>query len=272
MGMTLLEIGAYLSLLNTCYDSEQPLPLDIDKVCRLHGARTPEERAAVAYVLAEKFTQEPDGYRHARCDEQIAAYHANAEKNRQNGRKGGRPKKGKKTQWVSTETQSVSKTGETETQGFDFHNPNESQSVTSNQYLVKEHSPGAIAPSPQGDKTAKRGTRLPDDWKPKRTPLTEYRDKAPGVNIAIEVEKFCNYWHSKPGAGGRRIDWEKTFINWLLTAQERAPRSTNGAAPARNLTPSERIRANIAQHFASNESHQAISHDEGDIIDAEVIA
>ena len=92
-GMSRLERGIYRELLDLYYDSEQPLPLDVETVCRKIAAHEDAERAAVAYVLAEKFTCETDGYRHARSDIEIAKYNAMIEKQRANGSKVGRPKK-----------------------------------------------------------------------------------------------------------------------------------------------------------------------------------
>jgi len=137
---------------------------------------------------------------------------------------------------------------------------------------LSEHAPVAIAPPPaSGEKRTERGTRLPDDWQPKRTPLTEYRDKAPSVNIATEVEKFCNYWHSKPGAGGRRIDWEKTFINWLLTAQERAPRNMSGAAPKQSLADqSLALGREWLDRLAAADAAESIGIEHSNIIEGEV--
>jgi uncharacterized protein YdaU (DUF1376 family) len=43
-------------------------------------------------VLNDMFVCGDDGWRHDRCDLEIAHYHQLAERNRENGRKGGRPK------------------------------------------------------------------------------------------------------------------------------------------------------------------------------------
>ena len=47
-----------------------------------------------------------------------------------------------------------------------------------------------------------------------------------------EHQKFMNYWLSKPGAAGRKTDWRRTWMNWMLSAAERAPqRPGNSLAP-----------------------------------------
>ena len=90
--LSLLEHGVYRSLLDLYYLDEQPLPADPGKLCRLVAARGEEEKAAVR-IVAEEFFQVVDGLlRHKRCDVEIAHFHALAERNRINGRKGGRPR------------------------------------------------------------------------------------------------------------------------------------------------------------------------------------
>lgn len=108
--LTMLEHGAYRLLLDVYYTSEQPIPLDIKAAARKAGARTKDEVQAVETVLREFFTETQDGWTHARCETEIAAYQQKAETNRVVGKRGGRPKK--ETQTVSDgnpeKTQTVS--------------------------------------------------------------------------------------------------------------------------------------------------------------------
>ena len=91
--MSRLERWIYRDLLDVYYDTEQPLTLDLDKLCREIGARSAEDRAAVAEALDYKFVKTEAGYRHERCEEEIAIYRAKAETAKENGKKGGRPRK-----------------------------------------------------------------------------------------------------------------------------------------------------------------------------------
>lgn len=72
--LSILEDGAYSRLLRKVYATERPLPADVDRVQRLIGARTDEERAAVEAVLHEFFDLRDDGWHQERCDKAIAAY------------------------------------------------------------------------------------------------------------------------------------------------------------------------------------------------------
>lgn len=105
--LSLLEHGAFTLLLDRYYSSERPLTADDAlRICR---ARTAEERAAVDYVLATFFTQTADGFRNKRADTEIEAYNDKAERNRQVGKKGGRPKASGLGDGNPEETQTVSK-------------------------------------------------------------------------------------------------------------------------------------------------------------------
>ena len=79
---------AYRRLLDMYYDSEQPIPLDTQWVAR----RLRLDSELIENVLLDMFSLTNDGWFHARCDEVIKQYHQMAEKNRANGRLGGRKK------------------------------------------------------------------------------------------------------------------------------------------------------------------------------------
>jgi uncharacterized protein YdaU (DUF1376 family) len=79
---------AYRRLLDMYYDSESKIPLDTQWVAR----RLRLEPHVLRDVLQDMFVQHEDGWFHAKCDEVIKHYQAMAEKNRTNGRLGGRKK------------------------------------------------------------------------------------------------------------------------------------------------------------------------------------
>jgi uncharacterized protein YdaU (DUF1376 family) len=70
------------------YDTENKIPLDTQWVSKRLRLAT----QVVDDVLQDMFIRHEDGWFHARCDDVIQQYHAMAEKNRANGRLGGRKK------------------------------------------------------------------------------------------------------------------------------------------------------------------------------------
>lgn len=79
---------AYRRLLDMYYDTENKIPLDTHWVSKRLRLAT----QVVDDVLQDMFVRHEDGWFHARCDDVIQQYHAMAEKNRANGRLGGRKK------------------------------------------------------------------------------------------------------------------------------------------------------------------------------------
>jgi len=83
---------AYRRLLDMYYDTEAPIPSNIPLVSR----RLRMASEIVESVLNEFFELTEEGYKNYRADGEIADYHKFLEKQKSNGRLGGRPKKGKK--------------------------------------------------------------------------------------------------------------------------------------------------------------------------------
>ncbi len=76
----------------------------------------------------------------------------------------------------------------------------------------------------------KKGTRIPENWEPEDRIIRLCRQVgATDLFLEGELVKFRNYWESATGTKATKLDWGKTFHNWILTAIERqtkAPEST----------------------------------------------
>lgn len=92
--LTLTEHGAYLRLLMTYYAEEQPLPSDDTELFVIVCAVSPLEKAAVRKVADRFFPIFSDGLRHsARADAEIEKAQRRIRSAKENGSKGGRPRK-----------------------------------------------------------------------------------------------------------------------------------------------------------------------------------
>ena len=88
-----MEDLCYRRLLDLYYTSELPIPLETESVSRRLRLST----EVVLRVLLEFFREAQDGWHKKRCDNEIADYKARANRARENGKGGGRPKnQGKK--------------------------------------------------------------------------------------------------------------------------------------------------------------------------------
>lgn len=75
-----LERSIYRDLIELYYDIEGPLPNDLPTICRRICARRDDEPQVTEAILAEFFTLTDAGWVHERCEKEIAAYRAKAEK------------------------------------------------------------------------------------------------------------------------------------------------------------------------------------------------
>lgn len=80
--LSFIEDAAYSRLIRKYYAEEKPLPADVKTICRLIGARTRPECAAVQTVLEEFFVLGADGWHNKRCDAELEKANAQADTNR----------------------------------------------------------------------------------------------------------------------------------------------------------------------------------------------
>ncbi len=101
--LSLAAFGAYDRLLDHYYSTEEPIPADRDDCYRICRAMSEEERQAVDKVIERFFELTPAGYIQSKAEEIISAALPLIEAARENGKKGGRPRKQKPT-GLSVET------------------------------------------------------------------------------------------------------------------------------------------------------------------------
>ena len=134
--LSLEEEAVYFRLMNHYYDSENLIPkenlTDTNMVSRefstlVRRLRLTSHYDVVIRILQEFFIETEQGWSHKRCDDELAAFHAKAERNREVGKLGGRPKKNPEI------TQMVSKDNPTETLTTNY------KLQTTNQLNTKAH-------------------------------------------------------------------------------------------------------------------------------------
>jgi hypothetical protein len=78
----------------------------------------------------------------------------------------------------------------------------------------------AAPPGIEDDRT-KNGTRIPDDFQVTPAMVEWAKRVCPDIDGRSETAKFINYWQAKPGKDGLKLSWNRTWQNWMRTAQER---------------------------------------------------
>lgn len=80
VGLSMLREGAYSRLVDAYYTEERALPLDRDDLYDATRCRDKAEREAVDYCLRKFFVETAKGWRHDRCEEELAAYRERSRK------------------------------------------------------------------------------------------------------------------------------------------------------------------------------------------------
>jgi uncharacterized protein YdaU (DUF1376 family) len=225
-GLSLAQMGAYDRLLDHFYSTELPIPPD--EVFSISRAMSKADRVDVEKVLARFWSLTPEGYVQAKAEEQIAKARPLIEAARENGKKGGRPRKTDNPE----ETQRVPKT-----------NPEETQSEPSSKATQSQ---SQIPPSGEGGETRKRAPVIPRpedvgegvwaDWlalrKGKKANVSQTvvdEARAESMKAGMSLERFLTIWCLR-GSQGLQADW--------LRADERRP-AVNGkhSAAAAGIFP-----------------------------------
>jgi len=229
--LSLLEHGAYRQLLDWYYLDEQPIPKETKAVFRRLGAGSEIEQKAVIDVLNDFFLLTDSGYIQRRAEKEMAIYHQKADRARENGKSGGRPKGNGK--------QDVSKS----------KNPEETKPVISG-------NPDETQKKPDRKLTNKLINSLTNNTKPKgfvkpslAELIHEFSDRVPDPEY--ESNKFLNYYESNGWMVGKNKmkSWQHTVTNWVT-------RRNDDAKPGRTARPaypskSERNEQEIAEYIAS---------------------
>jgi uncharacterized protein YdaU (DUF1376 family) len=181
-----------MKLLWLYYDTEKPLPNSLHELSMKVNGRDKEQ--AISGLLGMFFTLEEGSWHHKRCDREIAHYHQQLEAASKAGK-------------ASAAKRALNKRSTDVQQPF-----NERSTIvqpTNNQQpITNNHSKKSS------------GTRLPEDWKPSSALLDFMKARRPDLDPDDVTLRFCNFWHSKAGASATKLDWDKTFQNWVLSENQ----------------------------------------------------
>jgi hypothetical protein len=144
-------------------------------------------------VLSDFFILGKTGYKHKRIEVEIKDYQEQVEKNKNNGKLGGRPKK---TQVVISGLPDQSQ-----------NNPNQ-EPITINHKPIKEN---------------KRGSRLASDWFLSKSMGDWATQERPDLDVRQAAEQFKDYWVAQAGQKGVKLDWDATWRNWIRNTKAVKP-------------------------------------------------
>lgn len=82
----------------------------------------------------------------------------------------------------------------------------------------------------------KTGHRLLPDWEPSSSTVERFKSREQ-VDALGSLERFKNFWLSKSGAQAVKVDWERTFVNWVLEDIARGRATPWAPPPAPKAAP-----------------------------------
>lgn len=218
-----IEHYIYRSLIDWYFLDESPITQNNPTVIRrLSLGSTPDAEALINGVFSDFFESKDGFWHHHRIDSMLADYHARADVNRQNGKKGGRPPK------KEAETPKIEPN---ETQSVNFANPTESESNPNQQPVTKNQQPtnknevntgestaiaDAPAPKPKASPVVKPETveqQIWDDWlqlrKNKKAPVTKTVVQGAIIEAGkagMSLNDFFAEWCTR-GSQGLKAEW-----------------------------------------------------------------
>lgn len=208
---------AYRRLLEMYYDTEKPIPLDTKWVSR----RLRVETQAIETVLDDFFIKEESGYRHARCDSEIAQYNRKANVARANGKKGGRRKAAPILANNPVGLGQVATGNQWQTQALANQEPrpiNQEPLTNISTTTVVDSAPEKKTPSKKSTSIEKPDDVTDQTWadwlqlrKTKKAPVTETvlkQARSESEKAGISLEAFLQIWCAR-GSQGLQADWIK---------------------------------------------------------------
>ena len=217
--LKLAEHGAYFLLIIAYWRGQKPLPNDDERLCRIVGL-SKREWLKLRPILQNFFQISDRFWSHKKIDFLIAEAQQNSDRNSERARKAAEKR------WNDDATSIAPSNAPSNARAYP-------------QAMLQGMLDECSSPSPTSLKEEKkettnvvskekavRGTRLPEGWEPPPDVMEWAHREC--RSAARELVKFRNYWQSKSGAQATKLDWSKTFHNWILTAADNDRKSPGG--------------------------------------------
>lgn len=70
---------------------------------------------------------------------------------------------------------------------------------------------------------------IPDDWHPSVEDWETMAEHFPWVDLKLHTHAFNDYWRSVPPAKAKKVDWDRTWKNWIRrVAEQQKPKGYTG--------------------------------------------
>lgn len=213
--LSLLEHGVYTRLMDVYYTREGSIPAA--EAARLVGARSKDEREALAAVLAEFFVLADGAHQQDRCEREIARFQD----------KQAKAKRSAEVRWGARQSHSEGNASA----GADAMRTH----CEGNAPRARPQTP-VTSNQPSSKAAGSRGTRLPADWAlPRAWGEWALADSPEWTDETVRrvADGFRDHWTAKSGKDATKVDWLATWRTWCRSeiTQRQFPPSARSAAP-----------------------------------------
>ncbi len=205
--LTPIEDLAYRRLLDEIYLHEKPLNNNLGLLSKIIGL--PENKPEIETVLKMFFSETEKGWVNNRAMKEIKSYKSKAKTARDNGKKGGRPKKPKKTQ-------SVNLANPEETGLKAKHKTRNIKQETLNNKQIKD-----ISSEPNGQSLGILKCTKNEDFHIYQKDIDLWVSAYPAVDINQELNKIRAWLLSNPTKIKTKRGMPKFINNWLSRTQDK---------------------------------------------------
>lgn len=240
--LTTEQHGAYMLLIMD-YWRNGPPPDDAATLAQITRL-SPDAWSTAQAKLKDMFSIEGGVWRHKRIDEELIA----AKENK--GRAQAKAKAAADARWKNTPSNAPSNAPSTP-QAMLEECPSPSPLPTP----LTESKP-TTKPKSKTEATAS-GSRLPADWKPSQADTEYCKAQRPDLQPSLVATNFYDYWISKAGAGGRKVDWSATWRMWV-----RKESATTAGRPAGAV-----LDLDAARKASNDEAKRRLFGNKSEVID-----
>jgi uncharacterized protein YdaU (DUF1376 family) len=207
-GMKPAEVGVYINIIAMIYDAGGPIKLDEARLARRMCCPLVTFRSILDALVDDEKLTISDGF--------VSQQRAEIELEKL-GQKRLSASASAASRWQEKPNKTTSGPMRTHSE----RNANQNQSQNHKKDIDKSIS------------KEKRGTRISEDWKPTEQDLQHAFKKGLSNDTTHEqAERFRDYWLSKSGAGGTKLDWAATWRTWIGNYCDRRPAQGRGQRPA----------------------------------------
>lgn len=215
--LSALEDCFYRRMLDRYYQTEEPLPADPARLCKLVRAVTKPERAAVAAIADEFFMRDGDVLRQGRCDAEIAVFQE----------KSAKAKRSADARWNAQPSHNERNANappnamRTHCEGNAIQNQDTETETTKDKSSCAEPAPQAPAPVVLPMPVISLATNTGKPWHVYAEVVSDWKTLFPAVDVMQCLRTMKAWLDANPTKRKTQQGMKRFVVSWLSREQDR---------------------------------------------------